>query len=574
MKFALALGAVIVLASPTGLGANTVEAGINFICGAETAIEAAVAANGRVRDGVGTSTFRADTTNAEAQAWFTYGINAYHGFLHAETQQALAKAAALDPSCALCVWAEALSLGSTLNYQVTPGQTAAALVVADRAVKVVKPGDERTAALVAALQLRYQPTAPPEGREQAFGKAMDAIARRYPDDDAIATMTAHALIIPARQDDYSGMARGQEILEAVLARKPDETAAIHYYIHATEFAGHAPLALPYAKRLGTLAPTAGHLVHMGTHTLMRVGLYQEVARANAAAMQVDAQSGSALSSIGNAPGTRYYLHNYLFGLSGAMMSGDRGLALRYADHARKGFPETTTDRRSITTARSLVALGRFAPDRALALTSAPTDTRLQKIYFHYARGEAFAARGDADAVVREADAIAALHAEVAKLPAGRLAGGAPQANPANVRGEASQATEANNLPIAEVAGGVLRGRAAMLRGDANQAAVIFAYTAIAQEKAFPVPKNFDPPPWWYPVRRSLAAAQLKAGRYAEAERAAHASLADWPQDALALRILAEAEARQGRKGAARDYRAEAQGAWRGGNVNAVPLDLI
>jgi hypothetical protein len=96
----------------------------------------------------------------------------------------------------------------------------------------------------------------------------------------------------------------------------------------------------------------------------------------------------------------------------------------------------------------------------------------------------------------------------------------------------------------------------MLCGDANQAAVIFARTAIAQEKAFPVPKNFDPPPWWYPVRRSLAAAQLKAGRYAEAERAAHASLADWPQDALALRILSEAEARQGRRGAARDHRAD------------------
>ena len=142
---------------------------------------------------------------------------------------------------------------------------------------------------------------------------------------------------------------------------------------------------------------------MGTHTLMRVGLYQEVARSNAAAMKVDAETGSALSTIGNAPGTRYYLHNYLFGLGGAMMSGDRSLALRYADHARKGFPETTTDRQSITTARSLVALGRFAPDRALALTSAPSDTRLHKIYFHYARGEAFAAKGDAAAVLRGGD---------------------------------------------------------------------------------------------------------------------------------------------------------------------------
>ncbi|WP_397421404.1 hypothetical protein [Phenylobacterium sp.] len=571
MKFAFALGAAMVLASPTGLGANPVDIGINAICGAESAIEAAVAANGRIREGVGTSEFKADTTNPEAQAWFSYGINTYHGFLHAETKQALAKAAELDPGCALCVWAESLSLGSTLNYAVTPEQTAAALAVADRAARVVKPGDERTAALVAALQLRYQPVAPPEGREQAFGKAMDAIARRYPDDDAIATMTAHALIIPARQDDYSGLARAQEILEAVLARKPDETAAIHYYIHATEFAGHAPLALPYAKRLGSLAPSAGHLVHMGTHTMMRVGLYPEVARANAAAMRVDAETGSALSNLGNAPGKFYYLHNYLFGLSGAMMAGDRALSLKYAEHARGGFPDVATSRYATASARSLVAVGRFAPERALALTSAPSDTRLQKIYFHYARGEAFAAKGDAAAVLREAEAIEVLRAETAKLPG---AGVDSPGRPAQVRGEASQASEAANLPIAEVAAGVLSGRAAMLRGEASQAAVIFARTAIAQEKAFPVPKNFDPPPWWYPVRRSLAAAQLKAGRFAEAERAAHASLAEWPRDALALRVLAEAEAGQGRKGAARDYTAQARKAWRGGDVAKVPLDLI
>ena len=550
MKFALALGAAMVLASPTGLGANTVEVGINAICGAENAIAAGLAADGKIRAGVGTSQFNADTVNAEAQAWFDFGFKSYHGFLHAEAKGALAKAAALDPSCALCVWGEALSLGSTLNYAVTPEQTAAALIVADRAARLVKPGDERMASLTAALQLRYRPTAPPEGREQAYGKAMDAIARRYPNDDAIATLAAHALIIPARQEDFSGVARAQEILEAVLARNPDETAAIHYYIHATEFAGHAPLALPYARQLGRLAPNAGHLVHMGTHTLMRVGLYQDVARANANAMKVDAQTGSAISTVGNAPGNRYYLHNYLFGLGGAMMSGDRGLALKYADHVKVGFPTATEEWRSIAAARSLIALGRYAPDRALALASAPTDTRLQKIYFHYARGEAFAAKGDAAAVGREADAIAALRADAVK------------------------AVDLGNVPVAEVAGGVLAGRAAMLSGQASQAAVIFARTAIAQEKAFPVPKNFDPPPWWYPVRRSLAAAQLKAGRYAEAERAAHASLAEWPQDALALRILSEAEARQGRRGAARDHRAEARNGWRGGDVKAVSLDLI
>jgi tetratricopeptide (TPR) repeat protein len=206
------------------------------------------------------------------------------------------------------------------------------------------------------------------------------------------------------------------------------------------------------------------------------------------------------------------------------------------------------DRGTTAQARSLVALGRFAPDRALALAEAPGDLRILKIYRHYARGEAFAAKGDGPGVSVEAQAIAALGAE------------------------ATKASETGNAQVAEIAGGVLAGRAAMLAGQSNQAAMLFAKAAIAQEKAFPVPKNFDPPPWWYPVRRSLAAAQLKAGRYAEAERAAHASLAEWPQDALALRILAQAEAAQGRPGAARDHQAEAKRRWRG-DLAAVPVDL-
>ncbi len=547
MKFVLSLGAAMVLASPSAIGSTSTAIGLGSICSAEGVISAGLVSKPVILPGVGTSTFTADTRNREAQAWFEYGMQAYHAFLHVETRAALAKAAALDPGCALCAWGEALSLGSTLNTQATPDETARALTIANRAASLVPAGNERISALIAALQLRYRPTAPPEGREQAYGWAMDAIARRYPTDDAIATLTAHALVIPARQDDYSGTPRAVEILEAVLARNPDETAAIHYYIHATEFAGHAPLALPYASRLSGLAPGAGHLVHMGTHTLMRVGLYEDVALNNAQAMKVDAETGVPLAT--SATGPSYYTHNYLFGLVGAMMAGDRVLALKYADHAKVASPlNAGPDRGATSRARSLVALARFAPDRALAVPEGPNDARILKIYRHYARGEAFAAKGDAAGTAREAEAITALGTESAK------------------------SSETLNAQVAEVAGGVLAGRAAMASGQPDKAAIAFAKAAIAQEKAFPILKNFDPPPWWYPVRRSLAAAQLKAGRYAEAEREAQASLAGWPADALALRILAAAEAGQGRTGAARDHHAQARRAWHG-DLASVPIDL-
>lgn len=547
MKIAAGLAAL-AFAAPSAIATDATSLGVGYICSAENPPPPA-GSKGLVKfPGMGTGSFKVDTTNPEAQAWFDYGVKLYHAFNHEEAKQAFAKAAALDPECARCAWGVALSLGPTLNYTISLPETEKALAVADRAASLAKPDDAKGRALIAALQLRYAKVAAKEGSEVAYGHAMDELTRRFPDDDEIAELAAHALLTPARYDNYTGVPRAIELLEPILARKPDDTAAIHYYIHATEFAGHAATALPYAERLAKLAPGASHLVHMGAHTMMHVGEYEQVAVTDAAALKVDADFKSAQGLTTGSSDQRYYLHNFQFGLAGALMSGDRDLALKFADHAGKAFTLAPQDRRVTAASRSLVALGRYAPGRALAVRETPGDKRIQKIYRHYARGEALASRGDAAGVQREADAVMALGVE------------------------ASAATENGNVQIANIAGKVLAGRAAMLQGEPARAAGLYAEAAAAQEKAFPVLKNFDPPPWWYPVRRSTAAAWLKAGRYADAEREAKASLADWPQDALALRVLSQAELKLGRAKAAKDHLAEARRAWRG-DLRDVPINL-
>jgi len=547
MKLAATLAAAIFAAAPsaTAPGMSATLVGIGFICGAEDATPAtAGAATGVMLPGMGNGTYAVDTANPDAAAWFNHALRAYHAFAHDEAKAAFARAAELDPNCSLCASGVALSLGPTLNTGITPADMVLARKAADRAFELAKPDDVRLRGFAGALKVRYAEAEPAGGREKAYGRALDELHKSLPRDDMVATLTAHALIIPARQDDFSTTPRAVEILEAVLARSPDDTAAIHYYIHATEFAQRAPLALPYAERLADLAPGSGHLVHMGTHTMMRVGHYEDVALANARALKVDAESQPLLPTTGSLA-QRYYLHNYLFGLSGALMAGDEELALRYADHAEKAFGTATPARnQKLTRARSLVALARYAPDRALAVPEGKGDPRLLRIYRHYARGEAFAARRDAAAVRREADAIAAV-----------LASGV---DPGDLGGEAD---------VAAVAGDVLRGRAAMLSGRADEAVQHYAKAAAAQEKAFPVPKNFDPPPWWYPVRRSLAAAHLKAGHRDDAIREAKASLVEWPNDGLALTVLEKADPAH-----AATHRTDAKKSYRG-DLAKVPLDL-
>ena len=544
MKLALSLAAAIFAAAPSAFGSGSSSlVGVGLICGAEdAATPRGGAASGVMLPGMGNGTYAVDTSNPEAEAWFNHALRLYHAFAHDEQKAAFARAAAADADCSLCASGVALSLGSTLNTAMTPDERVQAKAAADRAVTLAK--DDRARGLAAALQLRYAEAEPAGGREIAFGRALDELLKANPRDDMIASLAAHALIIPARQENYTGVPRSIEILEAVLKRNPDDAAAVHYYIHATEFAGKAPLALDGAERPADLAPGSGHLVHMGTHTLMRVGRYEEVALKNAQALKVDAETQVTLPTSGSLA-QRYYLHNYLFGLGGALMAGDGQLAVKYADHQRKGFPDSAPARnRAASKARSYIALGRYAPEAALAISAHKDDPRLVAIYRHYARGEAFAARRDAGSIRAEAAAIAAIVAKGTQ--------------PTDFGGE---------IEVAEIARDVLLGRAAMVAGRPAEAIPYFEKAAAAQEKAYPVLRNFDPPPWWYPVRRSVAAAYLKAGKRAQAAEMARASLAEWPHDALALRVLAEADRAEAAKA-----RAEARKVWQG-DLSKVPLDL-
>jgi tetratricopeptide (TPR) repeat protein len=564
MKAAVAALAALALAVPGAVGADATALGIGYICGAEHPGPVQAAATAVMLKGVGNGSSPADTANRDAQAWYDEGLNLYHAFNHNEAAAAFAKSATLDPTCALCEWGVALSLGPTLNYGVTADQTALALGHAERARKLVKPGDARAQALTEALLVRYAKDNPGK-RDALYGKAMDDLARRHPADDEIANLTAQALMIPGRGGDAAGIARAIELNKAVLARRPDDTAAIHYYIHATEFAGRPAEALPYAEKLAGLAPGASHLVHMAAHTLMHVGRYEQVAIVDAQALKVDADTEARLGYPGPLSSQMYYLHNYTFGLAGALMAGDGRLALKYADHAAVAFPasadsstvmlppglsrvERPQDRRNTVTARSLVAYGRYAPAKAAALTDGAGDPRLVRIYRHYAKGEALAAQGDAPGVLREADQVLALLVDSIK------------------------AGESGNADTASIAADVLGGRAALLTHDPAKAAGFFARAAARQDKVYPVAKNFDPPPWWYPVRRSLALADLQAGKPEDAAREARASLKDWPDDALALRVLSLAETRLGQAGDAQAHMAGARKAWRG-DLAKVPLHL-
>src|SRR5258706_16472700 len=101
------------------------------------------------------------------------------------------------------------------------------------------------------------------------------------------------------------------MLESVMRRDPRHVGANHYYIHATEQSPHPERALASARRLETLVPGAGHLVHMPAHIYMRTGDYAAASKSNAAAAAVDEAYIKSRDVKGVYP-LMYYSHNLHF----------------------------------------------------------------------------------------------------------------------------------------------------------------------------------------------------------------------------------------------------------------------
>jgi tetratricopeptide (TPR) repeat protein len=538
----LIAGAALAVPAATPADPDTAPAG-GPICGAE-APAASTAPATALLAGYGTGGFAVATANPQAQAYFDNGMQLAHAFAHKPAIAAFQQAVRLDPTCAMCAWGEAWARGPTINYDIPAKDQAELAVLADRAAALARNGPKKEQQLTAALQLRYRNGGGKGAGDYAFARAMDQLARDYPSDNEIAIIAADAWMIPASlKETRENLTRALELLTAALARRPDDTGAIHFYIHATENDGIGGAAERYADTLQRLAPAASHLVHMPSHTYYLVGRYQDAVRSNLDAVTIDAANARRQGFGDDVWKLTYHAHNVQFAMGAALMSGDAGAALSQSDatlaHARTGPKADAFLQMVVGTA--YFAQARFAtPDRVLALPDPGAEHAYERAMWRYARGEAYARMRDAAGVRREAALVAA--------------------DPAVVKSWGGYAPQAAGM--VEVARLVLTGRAAMIEGRPDAAAQ--AYRAAAQIQDARLGRLSDPPGWWYPVRRSLAAALLAAGRADDAATEARLTLKTWPNDPVTLALLAQAEGKLGDGKAADLHLAQAEQGWRGG----------
>ena len=121
-----------------------------------------------------------------------------------------------------------------------------------------------------------------------------SLSAQYPEDMTAASIYAEALMntMPWNYWSDDGIAKPETSaviasLDRVLDVEPDHPLALHLYIHALEASNDPGRAEAAADRLTDLVPGAGHLVHMLLHIFYRVGRYNDAAKANQRAADVD-----------------------------------------------------------------------------------------------------------------------------------------------------------------------------------------------------------------------------------------------------------------------------------------------
>ena len=463
-----------------------------------------------------------DTKSKAAQDYFDQGLTFVYGFNHEEAVRAFQQAARLDPASPMPLWGIALAVGPNYNVDVDAEREKLAFETLQKAANLAEhaPAVERD--YVAALAARYSGDANPEYKKLAtdYAAAMKALSEKYPDDLDAATFYAESLmdLNPWKLWTHDGKPaeNTQEIISvlgSVLERDPNHAGANHFYIHALEASPYPERALPSARRLDTMVPQAGHLVHMPAHIYARTGYYADAAKNNVEAAKVDRAYARKSGQEGSMYDLYYHSHNEHFLASAASMAGSYveakaaadGLATRLMPHAKT---MAMLDSFIMT---PLWVDTRFSKwDTILATPEPAKELPATHIMWRYSRTLAFAARGENEKAAAEQEQFAT---EAGAIP------------PGTAMGEFNSAKD-----ILAVAEHVLDARVAMARGSKDEAIAHWRQAVEAQDAL-----NYDEPPdWYYPVRESLGGGLLAAGKPIDAEQVFREDLRRNPRNPRSL----------------------------------------
>ena len=541
-----------ILGRLVALGPRRVHAPVAFLAPTRAAAGEPPSAE---RFHLGTHARKVTTTSPEAQKAFDRGLVLAFAFSHRAAEAEFRRAAAADPTCAMAWWGIALVNGPHINLPIVlPDNAKSRMGGAGQGAARRRPGratsrSRSSRPCRSATPIRNPRTASPSTRRTRPPCAR--WRRRYPKDADVQTLAAEALMDLRPWDLWTADGTPQpgteevlSLLEKAMALDCGHPGALHLWIHAIEASPHPERGLLAADTLRDLVPGAGHLVHMPAHIYARVGRWADAAAANERAIEADAWYRTQHPKPGFY--AVYMAHNHHFLAFTAMMRGRSAEALRSARTMVAGIPPEflaefapVADGFLIFPSEVLMRFGRW--EEILGEPEPAEPFPLSRALWRWTRTVALNALGRAEEAAKEREAFRAAQA---KVPPEWTFGN----NPASAL-----------LAIAEK---VIDGEIAAQAKRFDDAVRLLREAVELEAKL----RYDEPPDWIQPVRHTLGAVLLTAGRHAEAETVYREDLVRWPENAWSLLGLSRALHHQGKHEAAAKMQPRLEAAWKDADV--------
>ena len=500
--------------------------------------------------GAGMHKWKIKTRNDSAQFYFNQGMNMYYGFHIIEAMASFKKAARFDPGCAMLYWAQALAYGPNINdygYIASPD----ALEALEKARQYSGTASPFEQSLVDAMSLRYVRDSADATRKKlnaAYTEMMRRVAEKFPKEPDAAALYADAMMLEHPWDLWFPDGQPKPwtpgirlILEKLLSSHPMHPGANHYYIHVMEASPFADKALPSAGRLGITNPGLSHLVHMPSHIYLRTGKYQEGVDVNTAALKSFETYKDIFPAVTGAD-FLYAYHNLHMKANNAMMAGQYQVAIDAAMQLETQMPAAYLDipaplgnyLQYIYGTRVLVYVRFGKWDELLQLKDPGNRYSVSAILYHFGRSFAMARKKKIQESGQELDlmrtAMQDSLLQVAMTPFSPWIEGAKVAEQLLL----GLIHEERNL----MDGAIRHYR----RADSIESRMVYD----------------EPRDWMLSPRHYLGNAQLKAGRWADAEKTLRNDLVWNRNNGWALYGIWKAQLAGGKKTAAEKTRAQFQ----------------
>jgi tetratricopeptide (TPR) repeat protein len=497
--------------------------------------------------------FSITTKSAETQKYFNQGMMLAYGFNHAEAARSFYEAGKQDSSCAMCWWGFAYVLGPNYNAGMEPDNLQRAYDAVQKAKRLSSSSTQKEKELIEALTFRYSNDnkIPRSVLDSVYASKMREVYGKYPDDANVAVLFAESLmnLHPWNLFTKDGTIQPWTteiiaVLKNALIKDPLNAGANHFFIHAEEMSQNPGEALASADLLRDLVPGAGHLIHMPSHTYIRIGRYHEGALTNLKAVLVDSLYTEACNAQGVYP-LAYYPHNYHFLAACATLCGESRNAIIGANETRLHAHRNLLLEPAWATLQHYYSIPFYIQVKLglwkdIQLSAEPEkQLKYPRVIWHYAQGMAALSQDETASAKRHLRAMKSIMQDttIKQLTIWGI----------------------NNLyDLCMIASKTLEGEIQASKKNYYRAVALLGEAVVFED----VLNYNEPPDWFFSVRHNLGAILIEAGSYQEAIEVYNEDLKSFPENGWALIGLMNAFEKLGEKDKFNEMKSRFEDAWK------------